>query len=148
MRELYLKRNARLMSTGVTLHFGLRTQIVRQVHQGITTASPVFVALHVNVDGIPVFRSSATNFWPILQQLGNAVDKSPFLVSLFCGIAKPEHIEKFVAPFVHDMKDLEQGGILHHGRVLPVVLSAGICDVPARAFVKCCGAYHRLRPPR
>jgi len=39
-----------------------------------------------NIDGIPLFRSVGTQFWPILCSVGNI---TPFIVALFYGPSKP-----------------------------------------------------------
>lgn len=47
------------------------------------------LGLQINVDGIPLFRSSSTALWPILCLVKNVNPCNPFVVGLFCGKEKP-----------------------------------------------------------
>ncbi|KAG7459049.1 hypothetical protein MATL_G00227080 [Megalops atlanticus] len=44
--------------------------------------------LQLNVDGLPLFKSSSLQFWPILGLLQGVVRK-PVVIALFCGNSKP-----------------------------------------------------------
>lgn len=43
------------------------------------------VHLNVNIDGIPLFKSTGIQFWPILAKFGHF---DPFIVAIFCGQQK------------------------------------------------------------
>lgn len=43
------------------------------------------VRLHVNIDGVPLFKSSGIQFWPILAKFSHF---DPFIVAIFCGEKK------------------------------------------------------------
>jgi len=88
----------------------------------------------VNVDGLPLFKSSSTQFWPILCAVNNY---KPFLVTLFCGTSKPSSVTDFLSDFLLEFQQLQQTGFEYRGVVLPVSLYAFICDAPARSFLKC-----------
>lgn len=59
------------------------------------------IELKLNIDGLPLYRSSAHCFWPILV---SANDRNPLVVSLFYGKSKPTDIAGFLANFVLDIK--------------------------------------------
>lgn len=44
------------------------------------------ISLKINIDGIPLFKSSSLQLWPILIQFGNF---KPISVAFFCGRQKP-----------------------------------------------------------
>ena len=90
--------------------------------------------LNFNIDGIPVFKSTGTQFWPILCSLGNY---TPFMVSIFYGPSKPSSLEDFLADFLTELDKLVLEGILFENERLNVQVNAFICDAPARAFLKC-----------
>ena len=46
--------------------------------------------LVVNVDGVPLYKSSNTQIWPIICKFANY---PPFIVSLFCGSKKTDDSE-------------------------------------------------------
>lgn len=76
----------------------------------------------------------------------NANDYSPFVVGVFRGQGKPKCIVEFLRPFISEMKELEKDGIEHGDERLPVDLTAIVCDVPARSFVKCTKGHAGYNP--
>ena len=80
-------------------------------------------SLSINVDGLPLYKSSSKQFWPILGCLN---DSSPFVIAIYCGDSKP-NVEEFLRDFVNEIKAI--GSTLQ--------LSSIICDSPARAYLKC-----------
>ena len=49
--------------------------------------------LQINIDGLPLFRSSKTQFWPILGRVAWPFSSEPFIVGLFCGDKKPTDVD-------------------------------------------------------
>ena len=93
-----------------------------------------YVHLSVNVDGIPLFRSSSVQFWPILVKCGHL---NPFIVAMFSGQSKPSPLEEYLKDFVTEYKHLKDNGIVSKGQTYTVNIHALICDAPARAYLKC-----------
>jgi len=90
--------------------------------------------LTVNVDGIPIYKSSSLQFWPILCKINSM---QPVIIALYMGSSKPTSADEFLADFVDEMEQLQCGGFVgSNGEVTPVILRAFVCDAPARAFVK------------
>ena len=88
----------------------------------------------VNIDGIPVFKSSNVQFWPILCVINSL---PPTIIALYVGSTKPTPVDEFLADFVHDMEELQSTGfVVTKGVIKPVVLRGFVCDAPARAFIK------------
>lgn len=44
--------------------------------------------LQLKIDGLPLFKSSSVQFWPILRLLKGVV-RNPVVIALFCGNSKP-----------------------------------------------------------
>ena len=61
--------------------------------------------LQINVDGIPLFKSSSVTLWPILCFVRNVglQFSTPFVVSMFCGKEKPTSAAEFLADFVKEV---------------------------------------------
>eukprot|EP00111_Clytia_hemisphaerica_P018966 TCONS_00056088-protein len=72
------------------------------------------IALFVNIDGLPLFKSSTINLWPILIQFHNF---KPISVAFFCGKSEPPFNE-FMHDFIVQMRHLINNGItfnnVHH----------------------------------
>ena len=91
------------------------------------------VKLKVNIDGIPLYKSSGVQFWPILAQLGHF---EPFIVAIFSGVSKPSPIEEYLNDFLSEYSHLKANGIVFEGRTYVVNIEALICDAPARSYLK------------
>lgn len=90
--------------------------------------------LIINVDGIPVFKSSNVQFWPILCMVNSM---QPMIVALYVGSSKPASADQYLVDFVEEMEQLLANGFVGcDGKVTPVILRAFVCDAPARAFIK------------
>ncbi|XP_028281085.1 uncharacterized protein LOC114448365 [Parambassis ranga] len=90
--------------------------------------------LQLNVDGLPLFRSSSLQFWPILGLL-QGVKKKPVVIALFCGNSKPNCLTDYLRDLVHELEELSKGFVLH-GKQCFIKLTSVVCDTPARAFIK------------
>ena len=107
--------------------------IIREFH--ISNSEPI--KLHINVDGLPIHKSTNMQFWPILGLVANCVKSGPFVIGLFCGNTKPSETNAYLSAFISEMQTLLSTGIMHNNMKYDISLTAVICDTPARAFVKC-----------
>lgn len=91
--------------------------------------------LQVNIDGLPLFKSSSLHMWPILGLLLSVPMKEPVVIGLCCGQKKPCSAKVFLEDFVNELQCLEIG-FDFEGKNLKLKLDTVICDMPARSFVK------------
>lgn len=104
------------------------------IHQFLSQTASNAVHLSVNIDGIPLFKSSGIQFWPILAKFSHF---DPFIVAIFCGQKKPSPLEEFLSDFLNEYKHLQDNGISYEDQTYTVQIEALICDAPARAYLKC-----------
>lgn len=81
----------------------------------------------INIDGLPIFKSSKTHFWPILAKFD-----------------EPEPVHKYLCDLIAELQVLMQQGVQHKTNVHKVTLRAFVCDAPARAFLKCIKSHNAL----
>ena len=91
--------------------------------------------LSVNIDGLPLFKSSAVSFWPILCAIANVKPCYPFVVAVFCGTRKPSDFN-FVSDTIQDLKQLIESGFQYNDKHLAVELHSIVCDAPAKCMMK------------
>lgn len=104
-----------------------------------------FLTLTFNSDGVPVFRSSKFNVWPILCCVNEippeSRDKHVLLCALWFGSKKPE-MSCFFQPFVKECTNLSRDGFqwkhpndqsLRRVRVHPLCC---VCDAVARPLIQ------------
>lgn len=121
---------------GQYYHFGLLKSITEVLHQNIDILSSIdTLELQVNIDGLPLFKSSATQFWPILGTLQNIRQEEPVTIGLFCGTCKPTSLTEYLEDFIAEVNELANG-FEFEGVTLTLQLSSMVCDAPARAFLK------------
>jgi len=120
---------------GSYYHFGIEKGVIQIIADlALGNGSPL--KLHVNIDGLPLHRSTSAQFWPILGLLANCSLKEPFVIGLFYGMHKPKDVNAFFNDFVNEFKKLQTTGVIYGNKKYDIVLAAVICDTPARAYVK------------
>ena len=92
------------------------------------------VDISLNIDGVPLFKSSNLQMWPILCNFHNF---PPFIIALYCGDMKPNSDEEYLCDLIKELQQLQEDGIVHGEKTLPLTVKSFICDAPARAFLKC-----------
>ncbi|KAL3997086.1 hypothetical protein ACER0C_009742 [Sarotherodon galilaeus] len=91
-------------------------------HFGLLLESLKELTLQFNIDGLPLFKSSKLQFWPILAIANVDYTKSPFLV----GLGKPKSVVDHILKY----------GIIYNSCQITVKVCSFVCDAPARAFIK------------
>ena len=91
------------------------------------------LSITINVDGLPLFKSSNLQLWPILGLIENYI----FIIALFCGDGKPDCLDGFLNDFLKESLLLSGEGLYYNDKKIDVTLKAFICDAPSRSFLKC-----------
>ncbi|XP_065643048.1 uncharacterized protein LOC105845058 isoform X3 [Hydra vulgaris] len=115
---------------GDYIYYGLETNILKHLSKFPNLAK---IELVVNVDGIPLFKSTSVALWPKLCSFSSI---QPFAVAIFCGKSKPSSEESFMFDFVTELTNLLQNGIKTQYKHYLVSLKSFCCDAPARQFLK------------
>ena len=127
------------LQNGLYCHLGLKSQLLNLITQDMYIAGELCIYLSFNVDGIPLFKSSTVEFWPILAEIMNVSNSSPFAVGIFCGKSKPAPLSEFLHDLIEELKTLLQFGLEVLGKCYTVKIHSFLCDAPARAYmyIKC-----------
>lgn len=124
---------------GLYYHFGLGKGILEKiVASPFDTLDIKLVQIQFNIDGLPLFKSSNAQFWPILCRIVEPFESKPFVVGLFSGNQKPGNVNEYLQFFRDDLNNVLQAGISvpETDQIIDVEILCIICDTPARAFVK------------
>lgn len=92
--------------------------------------------ISVNIDGVPLFKSTNQSFWPILC-LVKSIDclkSEVFCVALYLGNSKPDSNE-YLKDFVEESIYLSEKGISINAQTFPFKIEMLICDAPAKSFI-------------
>lgn len=117
---------------GIYKYFGIEHQIKEFIDLSKFDSSHP-LKLKVNVDGCELFRSSNKHLWPILFTVN---DSNPLVLALFYGRGKPDCVHTYMKDFIDEYERLSSVGLQFSDKIYSVVISAFICDAPARAFLK------------
>lgn len=119
---------------GQYIHFGLEEGIKRAIVKYSCTNS--IISFNINIDGLPISKSSGSQFWPIL---GDIVKRhtytEPFVIGVFHGLKKPEDSNEFLKYFVEEYLSLKITGLVLQNKSYSIQLNCVICDAPAKAFI-------------
>jgi len=127
------KQEIRIVLLGIYYHFGVLNSVLRIL--SLVKDDIDCIKITVNVDGLPLTKSSQQQFWPIL---GSIIPyNNVFMIGIYHGNEKPINVNDFLKDFVDEIKDMCENGINVNGRNIQCRLEALICDTPAKAFVLC-----------
>ena len=99
------KLYGKILGSGLYHYFGIAetlNSLCKSLNINVTSSTEFFLA--VNIDGLPLSKSTASSFWPTLCSVKSieALKKKVFLVALFHGSKKPnpnDFLLDFVNPF-------------------------------------------------
>lgn len=122
-------------------YFGIAYQLRRMLNVTLHDDKEPLI-LQFNKDGLPLFKSSSREFWPIL---GKVVFKpriyKPFKVGLYFGKGKPNNVQEFLKKFIEELKFILKNGVKIDEKHYKIKVMCFINDIPARVFVKCIKAH-------
>ncbi|EFN72002.1 hypothetical protein EAG_06099, partial [Camponotus floridanus] len=134
-----LKTNVKLIKKvvqpGYYIHIGLQKQLLKIAPKYLKTAHSF--KLLINIDGLPLFKSSSDQVYPILctvvsvSKLRNKV----FPIGIYYGKEKPANLEDYLEDFIIEVKNLKNNGL--HFKNYTVWLDGiyFVCDAPAKSFI-------------
>ena len=123
-----------MIAGGSYYHFGIASGLSTVIDE--VGVAGCCINLQVNIDGLPLFKSTSGQFWPILGLVSNCSKQKPFIIGLFYGNAKPTSAEQYLRQFLTESEHMQENGFLHNHTNYVIKLKAVVCDTPARAFVK------------
>lgn len=73
---------------------------IKSIQEIILNSSEVIenntILLQINIDGIPLYKGSAHQFWPIL----GSVEAKVFVIGIYSGEGKPESVNSYLSDFI------------------------------------------------
>lgn len=138
LKSNQVKINVIEMDNGQYWHNGLIEQLTQCLQR--QSNIPNKISLNINIDGLPVYKSSNKQFWPILCNVAEIKELSPFVIGIYAGKTKPLNLDTYFQSFITEVKHLESGLKISQETgeelLIEVKIRAFICDSPARALVK------------
>lgn len=89
------------------------------------------IKLQLNFDGLPLYKSSCVQLWPVLGLVqGFSMKQKPCLIALFGGRSKPHLLGDYLRDLVTEIKHLT-AGFAFKGKTLFIKITSVMCDAPA-----------------
>ncbi|XP_029161035.1 uncharacterized protein LOC114932803 isoform X1 [Nylanderia fulva] len=115
------------LAGGLYWHCGLRNFIEKLIIDYDKLALPSNIDLILNIDGLPLAKSSKVSFWPIL--VSDIKLKNVYMVGCYYGNSKPSSANDFMKEFIHELISI------NNKLPIQVSLYAIVCDAPAKLFL-------------
>lgn len=126
-------KNPRVKSEYV--YFGIAENLKRLIN--VMAHLNFLIILQFFVDGLPLYKSSTVQFWPLLGYIVSECNLyEPFIVACFCGPEKPSNSDLYFDKFVKEINVLLRDGLMIDGFKFEINLWCFLADRPARAFSK------------
>ncbi|KAJ8928081.1 hypothetical protein NQ314_019379 [Rhamnusium bicolor] len=123
------------IASGNYYHFGIKKCIINLYSKHIAFFKNLNTfELDINIDGLPLSKSSNSQVYPILCKLKN-IHSDVDMIGIYHGYEKPKNANDFLETCVLDIIDHINNGIDIHGQNYAVKLNSFICDVPAKSFI-------------
>lgn len=107
MLKTALHYNILSIAGGSYYHFGIEVWVKSIINSLPLSKTDVDeVSLQINIDGLPLFKSSNMQLWPILGRLVKPSVSRPFVIGLYCGIQKPTNVQEYLEKLVLELQDL------------------------------------------
>jgi len=128
--------NIKSVADGQYVHFGIFSGLEQCIKTYTKFIKSNNIKLNIKVDGLPICKSSGSQFWPIMASIENIdVYTSSFIIGVYHGMCKPHDANDFLADFVNEFLCLSQCGLVISNKKYTVSINAIVCDAPARSFI-------------
>lgn len=127
----------KVITPGSYIHVGLSKALHRLLSEAGSIKS-VNILMQFFIDGLSIARSTKDEFWIIMVNIRNvAVQRLiPKVIGVYYGKKKVIDFNDFLWPFVNEVNDILEKGIVFNGVVMKPKILNFVLDAPARTSCK------------
>ncbi|KAM0727560.1 hypothetical protein ACS0PU_005809 [Formica fusca] len=118
------------MEPGIYYHFGL-SEAIKKLYKDDGSNT---IEVLINIDGLPLSKSSSSQIYPILCSLYSNPTKIA-AVGIYHGYEKPINANEFLLQFVNEAIDLTTNNININESIKEFKIKGFICDASAKSFI-------------
>ncbi|KYN27416.1 hypothetical protein ALC57_03199 [Trachymyrmex cornetzi] len=124
----------KIVSPGTFVYFGVRIALEEYfVKYNSRLENICTINIGINIDGLPISRSSTSSLWPILGCV--LPYKEVFIIGAYYGSKKPNNCKDFLKDLVEEMIELINNGIFLCEKLYNIKIKQIVCDAPAKSFI-------------
>lgn len=123
------------VAPGIYSHIGIKNAVKNLIN--FLDNKPERINLLINIDGLPISKSSNSQIYPILCSLAE-YPQYVSAIGIYHGYEKPNNANDFLSDFVIEATELSQQGFTLNNHNIPFLIKAFICDAPAKSFITYC----------
>lgn len=116
---------------GMYSHIGIKQALDKLIY--LTYKPLQRIDILINIDGLPLSKSSSSQIYPILCSIFGYPNVS--VVGIYYGYEKPSNANDFLQDFVVEATQLTQNGFIYQEHTLSFTIKGFICDAPAKSFI-------------
>lgn len=94
---------------GEYFHVGIENNLVHLNNDFLNNVESI--EIDVNIDGVPLFKSSSKCLWPVLGAFVNQPSAPCFVIGVYCGTGHPASVDIFLEEFAREVTILKQNGV-------------------------------------
>lgn len=98
--DCHIKPVVKNIAGGSYIHIGILSQLNKM---SLVIQLPKNIILDINIDGLPLYKSSKTQLWPILLRGINIRSEPVFPIGIFLGKSKPSSCDEFLHKVVDEL---------------------------------------------
>lgn len=125
---------SKVIEPGEYYHFGVENcvkNLISYSHEFLESTE--IVQLVINIDGLPLAKSSGSQVYPILCRLVNDHNNLD-MIGIYHGYQKSKDANDYLSDFVEDISNVINTGIVINNKH-PVKISHFVCDAVAEAYI-------------
>jgi len=132
-----------ILASGESIfYYGLKNALIDQLSRTNFEIENNVIMIDLNIDGLPISKSSKSQIWPILGKIFGNKAFMPFIISAYHGYSKSKCLTNFLAPFCKEYRELRRTRIAFRGKTYTVEIRCVICDSSAKSFVTATKAHN------
>ncbi|KAG5876097.1 hypothetical protein JTB14_005110 [Gonioctena quinquepunctata] len=120
----------REVDPGEYYHFGIQKSLEDLFKKNCRKPTDP-IQIGINIDGLPIAKSSNSQFYPIL----GLESKNVFLIGLYHGYEKPKNFNQFLSDFVEEAIQLNNNGVEIFGHIYNFKITKFLFDAVAKASI-------------
>lgn len=130
-----IKLNKKGVEPGYYIHIGLQNQLLKIASKYLKRINSF--QLLINIDGLPLFRSSPDQVYLILCTIVSVPElrKQVFPIGIYYGKDKPVNLEDYLTDFITEINSLHENGLHFQDHTAQLDDIYFVCDAPAKSFI-------------